>query len=283
MSVLRAGHRRGAYILRRVMDMHCPEMQPGFAGNASAPGRRRMPGAVGAAMWLLYALAALMVLIIAGMVWDLATWGSYVDRVASSVHATAAQVSAEKSDNLGGDVVAILIFAFFAALYLSAALLCRFGLRAGQVMAIVAVAPLLACAIGPFIPGGSSPLEDAAANQQPQLFNVLGAIAALLPLPLGVAVFVLLMTRSGRSFFRRTPPAPSGYIYVPAPWPTGGYGGTPAAWIYPTYGPASQQGQPSVYPPPGYPPTAYPRTPASTGQPASTAGDVGTDEDKGQE
>ena len=257
----------------------------GSAPAVATVGRRAAPRTVRVATWILFALLALMVVSIIGTIWDMATYGGYVDQAAASVHATARQVATEKSDNTAGDVVFLVLLVVFGLLFGLSGLLARRGLRTGQVLAFVAIAPLVLCWIGPFLPADSTKLSDAAGNLAPAAIGVVSGICVLLLLPLGIVTVILLLTSSARAFFRRTPPAPTGYMYVPAwgyappgygapgyPVPgqpgygAGGYGapgqgapgyGAPGQpWIFP--GPAVPPAQPPVGPPPS---TAFPTVP----------------------
>ncbi len=273
-------------------DLFSAAPQPDYFGGAptvATVGRRPAPRTVRVATWILFVLLALMVVSIAGTIWDMATYGGYVDQAAASVHATAHQVATEKSDNTVGDVVVLVLIVIFGVLFGLSGLLARRGLRTGQVLAFVAIAPLVLCWIGPFLPADSTKLSDAAGNLAPAAIGVVSGICLLLPLPLGIVTLILLLTSSARAFFRRTPPAPTGYMYVPAQWGYAapgygapghpvpgqpGYGGYGAAgygapgygapgygapgqpWIFP--GPAVPPAQPPVGPPPS---TAFPTAP----------------------
>jgi hypothetical protein len=272
-----------------VTDLFPATPQSDYSAGAPAVatvGRRPAPRTVRVATWILFALLALMVVSIVGTIWDMATYGGYVDQAAASVHATANQVATEKSDNTAGDVVFVVLLVVFGLLFGLSGLLARRGLRFGQVLAFVAIAPLVLCWIGPFLPADSTKLSDAAGNLAPAAIGVVSGICVLLPLPLGIVTVILLLTSSARAFFRRTPPAPTGYMYVPAPWgyaPPGygapgypvpgqpgygaggygapgygapGYGAPGQPWIFP--GPAAPPAQPPVGPPPS---TAFPTVP----------------------
>jgi hypothetical protein len=291
-----------------VTDLFPAAPQPDYSAGAPAVavGRRPAPRTVRVATWILFTLVALMVVSIVGTIWDMATYGGYVDRAAAGVHATANQVATEKSDNTVGDVVFLVLLVVFGLLFGLSGLLARRGLRTGQVLAFVAIAPLVLCWIGPFLPADSTKLSDAAGNLTPAAIGVVAGICVLLPLPLGIVTVILLLTSSARAFFRRTPPAPTGYMYVPAAWgyaPPGygapgypvpgqpgygaggygvpgygapgygapgygapGYGAPGQPWIFP--GPAVPPAQPPVGPPPSI---AFPTVPPAEPLPPTQA------------
>lgn len=212
----------------------------------------RRPATVSVAAWFQFVAALSFGLLAITIVYDLVNYPAWADALAAKVHTDAATVGSAKSDNSTGDIVALVLIFLFASGLVASGLMAMRRMRTGQIMSyVLSVGTMLCCGAATVAgyegaTGSTETFEDRASDATPGWSNGL-AVVVVLALPCVIVAFVLLLTPSARRYFRGTPTAPSGYMYLPAP-------GAPGAPVYPNF-PGYHPGQQWVVPTyPTYPP-----------------------------
>jgi hypothetical protein len=209
-------------------------------------------------------------------VYDMANYSVWADEAGARLGTSAADLAADKSQNLQSDIIELVIFGLVGVALVVSGVLIRRRLRAGQVLAYIATGITILCCGISVVAGlatsdsSTSKLDDTIYSYQPTWMNILPAGAGL-AFPLAVTALVLLLLGSARRWFGGRPAAPGGFMYVPASQ----YPGAPAypypypypapqQWVAPSYPPYGEFTPPA--PPPGMPPVppefpAYPTRP----------------------
>ncbi len=188
---------------------------------------RTCPTSVVLASRTLAAMALLLVAELVVIAWDLVTIRSTVHRLGPTVGATTDAMDHLASGLTSYDILLLGSLLLLVAILMTAAVYARLGRRAGQALGITASVPLLACLPSDFLPSTQSQLETAVFNAEPG-WAVSIDYAVLAVSPLAVLVIIALLTASSRRWFAMLPPAPDGYMWVPAQvadrswpnWPT---------------------------------------------------------------
>ncbi len=196
-----------------------------FTVPAPAPsvGSRR-PATVTVAAIALFATAASFGLLIVTFGYQLGHYGAWADAAAAATHASPKAVAEAKSDARGGAIVIIVLVALLMLVLVGTGVMCLRRMRTGQITAYVLAVFTVLCCAGIVVlgatagsdPASASTVDDAALDRAPDWTSALAALAGL-AVPLAIAAAALLLSPSARRYFRRTPDAPSGYMYVPAP------------------------------------------------------------------
>jgi hypothetical protein len=183
---------------------------------------RTVPTTVVVASRVLAATALLLVADMVAYAYAVATMRSTVERVAPGVGVGPDAIEREVRALSAAFVVQIATLILFCGVLTMAALFSRLGRRSGQVLGILVAAPLLSCAVLPYLGSSGSALDQAVGNAQPDWANTLDLASRAVSL-LALIAIALLLTKSARQWFSGLPPAPPGYMWVPAPLADAGW------------------------------------------------------------
>ena len=134
---------------------------------------RTVPTTVVVASRVLAAAALLLVADMVAYAYAVTTMRSTVERVAPGVGAGSDAIDREVRALSFAFVLQIGTLILFCGVLTMAAVFCRLGRRSGQVLGILTAAPLLSCAVLPYLGSSGSALDQAVGNAQPDWANTL--------------------------------------------------------------------------------------------------------------
>jgi hypothetical protein len=179
-----------------------PDLVVGYRRRVIRLSSARRPGAATAAMWLSYGIATAMVVVLAGVVYDLANFSRWAHTVGDRLHVPSSQILSDVSANTHLDVEVAIFVVVLAGLFLRGAVLIRHRSRPVVTYGLMLIFPIgLVFGILSSSESSLSRLDQAIDGFEPRWASVGPTVAMEVAALLSIIGLILAMSPSSRRWY----------------------------------------------------------------------------------